>query len=50
MDFVPDFQIAHIGVNLPDEICATQCAEPVSYTHLDVYKRQMNIRWKGFRA
>ena len=27
MDFVPDFQIAHIGVNLPDEICATQCAE-----------------------
>ena len=30
MDFVPDFQIAHIGVNLPDEICAAQCAEQLA--------------------
>ena len=30
MDFVPDFQIAHIGINLPDEACAAQCAKQFS--------------------
>ena len=37
-------------VNMPDycyfrDRCEMRCPESVSYTHLDVYKRQVKERW-----
>ena len=30
-----------------EEVLCLQALEPVSYTHLDVYKRQYSFRWEN---
>ena len=36
------FDALVVGAGYAGAVCARQLAEPVSYTHLDVYKRQVH--------